>query len=164
MLTPDQKQQARHVLVEYLVRAEQNQPSIHYSQARPISSLGRPPGAGMTTDCSGLCICAFRWADIWCKFPIADPGGYHYSGWGFTGSILSTNKQRRVPLDHKFFIGDMALYGPSLGNTSHVVICRRNGDTMSSVWTSHGSERGPYAVRLLYRRDLLCVVRSASLA
>jgi len=45
-----------------------------------------------------------------------------------------------------------------------VVICRRGGNTMTSLWTSHGSERGPYPVRLLYRSDLLCVVRSESLA
>jgi hypothetical protein len=58
----------------------------------------------------------------------------------------------------------MALFGSSLGNTKHVTICRRNGDTMSSIWTSHGSERGPYATRLRYRSDLLCVVRAESLA
>lgn len=164
MLTATQRSQARHVIQEYLLRAEANQPRWHYSQNRPLSNLGRPPSSEQSCDCSGLCIAAFRWADIWCKFPIADPGGYHYGGWGYTGSILATNKQRRVPLDHKFFIGDMALYGTSLGNTTHVVMCRRGGDTMSSVWTSHGSERGPYSVRLLYRRDLLLVVRGASLA
>ena len=35
---------------------------------------------------------------------------------------------------------------------------------MDSVWTSHGSERGPYATRLNYRSDLLVVVRAESLA
>jgi hypothetical protein len=35
---------------------------------------------------------------------------------------------------------------------------------MQSVWTSHGSERGPYSVRLQYRSDLLVVVRSEALA
>ena len=98
------------------------------------------------------------------RFQVKDPGGYGYSGWGFTGSILATNRRRRVPLDRKFFIGDMALYGPSLSNTRHVTMCRRNGDYMSSVWTSHGHEPGPYATRLGYRGDLLVVVRSESLA
>jgi hypothetical protein len=164
MLTAEQRQQARYVMRRYLERAEANQPRIHYSQARPLTSLGDPPGSVFTTDCSGLTISAFYWADLWCAFPVKDPGGYHYSGWGYTGSILETNRRRRVPLDHKFFIGDMALYGHSLTHTTHVTICRRGGNTMTSVWTSHGSERGPYATRLLYRSDLLVVVRSESLA
>lgn len=163
-MTPSQRQQARYVLRRYLERCEAAQPQIHYSQARPLTSMGDPPGPGFTTDCSGLVISAYYWADLWCAFKVKDPGGYNYSGYGYTGSILSTNRKRRVPLDHKLFIGDMALYGPSLGHTTHVTICRRSGDTMSSVWTSHGSERGPYATRLFYRSDLLCVVRAESLA
>jgi cell wall-associated NlpC family hydrolase len=164
-LAPSQRQQARYVIRRYLERAEANQPRIHYSQFRPLTSLGDPPNSEFTTDCSGLVISAFRWADIWSAgFKVKDPGGYAYSGWGFTGSILSTNRRRRVPLDHKFFIGDMALFGPSLSHTTHVTICRRGGSTMSSIWTSHGSERGPYATRLMYRRDLLLVVRAESLA
>jgi hypothetical protein len=109
-------------------------------------------------------ISAFYWADLWLPYTVKDPGGFGYTGWGWTGSILETNKKRRVPLDRKFFVGDMGLYGTSLARTTHVVVCRRNGDAMSSVWTSHGNEKGPYAVRLNYRRDLLCVVRSEALA
>ena len=163
-MTSEQRQQARYVIRRYLERSEAAQPKIHYSQLRPITSLGDPPASGFTTDCSGLVISAFYWADLWCAFKVKDPGGYGYSGWGFTGSILATNKKRRVPLDHKFFIGDMALFGSSLSYTKHVTICRRGGNTMSSIWTSHGSERGPYPTRLLYRSDLLCVVRAESLA
>jgi hypothetical protein len=163
-LTPDQRKQARYIIRQYLERAEANKPRIHYSQARPLTSLGDPPGSEFTTDCSGLAISAFRWADIWCSFLVKDPGGYMYSGWGYTGSILATNKKRRVPLDRKFFIGDMALYGPSLDRTTHVTICRAGGSYLGSVWTSHGSEGGPYATRLSYRNDLLLVVRSESLA
>lgn len=163
-MTSEQRKAIRGILARYLERCEANQPNIHYSQFRPLTSLGDSPGVGFTTDCSGLVISAFYWADMWLPYKVKDPGGYGYTGWGYTGSILATNKRRRVPLDRKFFVGDMALYGPSLGNTRHVVICRRNGDTQSSVWTSHGSEAGPYAVRLLYRRDLLCVVRAEALA
>ena len=92
-----------------------------------------------------------------------DPGGYGYTGYGNTGSILVENRRRRVPLDRKFFVGDMALYG-TWSDTKHVTICRRNGNTMTSVWTSHGSEAGPYDTRIIYRDDLLCVVRSEALA
>ena len=163
-LTPEQRASARTLIRRYLEKAEGNQPDIHYSQFRPLTSLGDPPTSEFTTDCSGLCISAFYWADLWMVPRIKDPGGYAYQGWGYTGSILETNKTRRIPLDRKFFVGDMALYGPSLGRTAHVTMCRRNGNYMTSIWTSHGSERGPYATRIAYRNDLLCVVRAESLA
>ena len=160
----EQRKHIRTILRVYLEKAEANQPDIHYSQHRPLLSLGKPPSSSsMVTDCSGLVISASYWADIWLPLSYKDPGGYHYSGWGNTGSILATNHKRRVPLDHKFFVGDMALYG-SWNKTKHVTICRKNGDTQSSVWTSHGSERGPYACRLLYRNDLVAVFRAEQLA
>lgn len=163
-MTSDQRKQARFLIRRYLERSEANKGKIHYSQFRPLTSLGDSPTNGFTTDCSGLVISAFYWADLWCAFKVKDPGGYGYTGWGYTGSILSTNKTRRVPLDRTFFIGDMALYGPSFSRTTHVTVCRQGGTMMQSVWTSHGSEAGPYATRLRYRRDLLCVVRSEALA
>jgi len=163
-LTPNQRKQARFVIRRYLEQAEDNKAAIHYSQFRPITCLRDSPTHGFTTDCSGLTIAAHCWADLWCPFPVKDPGGYGYSGWGFTGSILATNRRRRVPLDHTFFIGDMALYGPNLSDTRHVTICRRGGGMMDSIWTSHGSDLGPYPTRIQYRPDLLLVVRSESLA
>lgn len=163
-MTSEQRSAIRTIIRRYLERCEMAKPGIHYSQFRPLTSLGDAPASGFTTDCSGLTISAFYWADMWLPYKVKDPGGYGYTGWGYTGSILETNKKRRVPLDRKFFVGDMALFGSSLGRTSHVTICRRNGDAMSSIWTSHGNEAGPYPTRLRYRRDLLCVVRAESLA
>ena len=110
-MTPDQRQQARFMIRRYLERCEANQPDIHYSQFRPITSLGDPPNSEFTTDCSGHVISAFYWADMWCPFKVKSPGGYGYTGWGYTGSILAENRSRRVPLDRKFFVGDMALFG-----------------------------------------------------
>ena len=162
-MTSEHRAAIRTVIRRYLEKAEANQPDIHYSQFRPLTSLGDSPTSEFYSDCSGLCISAFYWADMWLPYKVTDPGGYGYTGWGNTTSILSTNRKRRVPLDHKFFVGDMALYG-SWAKTKHVTICRRNGDAMSSIWTSHGSERGPYAARLNYRTDLVCVVRAESLA
>jgi hypothetical protein len=146
----------------YLEQCEANQPNIHYSQWRPTDI--HPPSGNWSTDCSGLVINAFHWADMWLPYLVKDPGGYGYTGIGNTTTILSTNRKRVVPLDHKFFVGDMALFGPRLSYTKHVIICRRNGNISTSIWTSHGSERGPYAARLRYRPDLLCVVRAESLA
>jgi hypothetical protein len=164
MMTADQRKQARYVIRRYLERAEANKPDIHYGQFRPLTSLGDSPASEYTTDCSGLVISAFYWADLWCAFPVRDPGGYGYAGWGNTNSILATNRTRRVPLDRQFFVGDMALYGPRLSHTTHVTVCRQGGGILSSTWTSHGSEAGPYATRLRYRSDLLLVVRSEALA
>jgi hypothetical protein len=163
-MTPDQRKQARYIMRLYLERSEANQPRIHYSQFRPITSLGDPPSHGFTTDCSGLVISAYYWADLWCSFKVKDPGGYGYTGIGNTETILTTNKRRRVPATHRYYIGDMALFGPSLGDTRHVTICRKGGTELDSVWTSHGSERGPYPTVLRYRKDLLAVVRSEELA
>ena len=101
---------------------------------------------------------------MWTPWAVEDPGGYNYTGYGNTGSILYTNRRRRVPLDRKFFIGDMVLYGPSFSDTKHVAICRKNGYKDTAIWTSHGSQAGPLPVYMYYRSDVLCVVRSLELA
>jgi hypothetical protein len=163
-MTSDQRLHIRTILKNYIQAAENNRGNWHYSQFRPVTSLGDAPGGTVTTDCSGYCISAFRWADIWLPYLVKDPGGLAYSGYGNTGSILATNRKRRVPLDHRFFIGDMALYGTSLFNTEHVTICKKNGDYNSAIFSSHGSELGPYPTYLRYRPDLLLVVRSEALA
>lgn len=165
-LKPSQKETARDLIATYLRRCEETRTKKHYSQARPMTHLGKPPSAEWTADCSGYATSAFRWADLAMSIKVNDPNGplYNYNGYGYTGTLLANNKTRRIPLDRKFFVGDLALYGPSLSNTTHVCICRRNGEAMTALWSSHGNERGPYPVYLMYRRDLLCVVRTADLA
>lgn len=160
-LTSNQRMVARTLIRNYLIKAEKNKIDIHYSQNRP--TMVSPPTAEFYTDCSGLCINAFHWADLWTKFLVKDPAGYGYTGIGNTTSILATNRKRRVPLDRKFFIGDMALFG-TWSKTTHVIICKKNGDKHSSEWTSHGQEAGPYEVDLFYRGTPLVVVRAESLA
>ena len=162
-LTASQKQISRDLIRRYCERAEANKAQIHYSQHRPMTHLGKSPSREMTCDCSGFATGAYRWADKHTKFGVRDPNGLKYSGAGYTGTLLAHNRSRRVALNRMFRVGDMALYGTSLSNTTHVVICRRSGNAYDSVWTSHGSEAGPYAVKLRYRSDLLCVVRSADL-
>lgn len=163
--TAEQKEAARFLIRRYCERAEENRPDIHYSQARPMTHLGKSPSSEFTCDCSGFATSAFRWADLHTKWRVYDPNGrnFNYNGYGYTGTLLSNNRSRRVPFDRKFYIGDMALYGPSLSNTTHVCICRKNGDADDSLWSSHGNENGPYTVQLKYRRDLLIVVRAEDL-
>lgn len=164
MLSPTEKKVARDIIRRYCERCEANKRTIHYSQARPMRHLGVAPGTPFTTDCSGFVTSAFFWAERYTTFPVRDPNGRGYDGWGYTGTLLVHNVRRRVPLDRNFFfVGDMVLYGSSYSNTKHVAICRKNGSAATSVWTSHGSELGPYPVRIDYRSDVLIVVRSESL-
>ena len=165
-LSPTQKESARFLIRRYLERCEENRGTKHYNQYRPMNHFGKSPSYEWTCDCSGLATSCFRWADLHTQFKLNDPNGqkFNYNGYGYTGTLLANNIKRRVPFDRKFWIGDLALYGPSLSDTRHVAICRKNGDSTKSLWTSHGSERGPYSVYLRYRKDLLCVVRTADLA
>jgi len=167
-MTPTEKKKARRIIRRYLERSEAVRAGIHYSQARPMTHLGVSPEQGYTADCSGYVTGAFKWADKWLPFHVKDPNGRpagsHYDGWGYTGTLLAANARRRVPLNRRFFLGDIALYGPSLSRTGHCTICRQGGDAATSVWSSHGNEAGPYPTRLHYRRDLLVVVRAEALA
>jgi hypothetical protein len=137
-------------LVQYAKDSINNEPKIHYSQARAMTHLGVPPEDGFTADCSGHATSCHYEAG----WPDPNPGN-NYSGWGYTGTIAQNPK-----VSSPYQVGDMALYGDSWGNTTHVVTCYQAGDSSSARWVSHGSEAGPYAVSLWYRSDLLGVVRS----
>lgn len=161
--TPTQKEAIRFLIRRYCERAEDNRSDIHYSQFRPMNHLGKSPSQEFTCDCSGFTTSAYHWANKHTAFKVHDPNGLDYNGYGYTGTLLYHNRSHRVPFDRKFFVGDMALYGPSLGQTTHVTICRKTGKANDSLWTSHGREEGPYPVSLHYRRDLLIVVRGEDL-
>ena len=138
-------------LTDYAKRSINNEPIIHYSQNRPLTSLGVPPEKGFTTDCSGHATSAY----YWCGWP--DPNGNDYNGYGYTGTLVNNPKYT----GSSFQIGDLALYGTSTGNTTHVTTCYAAGNNSTSKWVSHGSESGPYSTALYYRGDLVCVVRPA---
>ena len=123
------------------------------------------PEQRWNTDCSGYVGDGFYWIEHVLGIPIIDPLGYRFAGWGWTGSILETNRNHVVPLDHLFMVGDLALYGESLARTEHVVICRAKGDENTSIWSSNGRPAAPEPVRLLYRgsQNLLGVYRPESL-
>lgn len=162
-MTPTEKQQVRRAITDYCVASEIHTAAIHYSQARPMTHLGKDPRNGFTADCSGHATGCFYWAQQQTGIHVEDPNGRHYNGSGYTGTLLATNRAHPVPSGHVYLVGDLALYGPSLLNTKHVVTCRTRGTALTSVWTSHGSERAPYPVRLRYRSDLLTVLRPRAL-
>lgn len=161
-LTPNEKKKARELMATYMARAIADRADKHYSQHRPMTHLGKSPDAEWDADCSGFDTGVYYWADKWLPFPIDDPNGLRYSGYGYTGTLLSHNWRHKVPEGRRYFVGDLALYGPPTA-TRHTTICRKPGNAATSVWGSFGNEAGPYDVRLHYRRDYLCVVRPWSL-
>jgi hypothetical protein len=127
---------------------------IHYQQIRPIGCFGVAPSSGFTTDCSGHSTCAFYWPRKVTGVAVPDPNGRGYDGYGYTGTLIN-NPSASPP----YQIGDLAIYGPSMSSTSHVVTCYEPGASSDALWLSHGSEEAPYTVALHYRGDLLVVVR-----
>lgn len=162
-LTPNEKRAARRLLKKFLELSETYKSKIHYTQARPFKPYVYPD-VGYRGDCSSYVTQAFAYAyDILDGVPLLDPNGVvHYDGYGYTGTLLATNHGHRVPMDRKFYIGDLAIYG-SYWNTKHVTVCRANGYEADAVWSSHGSEVGPRAEKLHYRGDLVGVYRPTSL-
>jgi hypothetical protein len=154
--TPEDK--VRDSITEYLQRCEDNRWSIHYLQQRPCRSFGRIPESGYSGDCSELAIAAYYWARQHSGVHVPDPSGYSFTGYGNSDTLYQFNRSRKVGMQSGFLVGDIAIYGPSY-RTKHVTICKRAGDLSSAHFTSHGSEVGPYPSTLLYRSDLLAVVR-----
>lgn len=141
-------------IADYCRRCIANEPGWHYSQARPMTHLGRSPEAGGTCDCSGHSTGAYFWGRKVTGVAVPDPNHRGYDGYGYTGSLID-NPKTGAP----YKIGDLAIYGTSPSNTTHVVTCYIEGSSSTARWCSHGSEAGPYAVALGYRSDLLAVVR-----
>jgi hypothetical protein len=146
--------QVRAAITDYCQRSIGNEPKIHYLQERAIQAFGVPPETGFSTDCSGHSTCAYYWARKQTGVAVPDPNGNGYNGYGYTGTLVNNPK-----VQGPYLVGDLALFGPSLSNTTHVVTCYMPGDRLSALWCSHGSEAAPYAVTLDYRTDLLAVVR-----
>jgi hypothetical protein len=151
--------EVRDKIAWYCRRALANEPKIHYQQTRPVKCYGVDPADGFTTDCSGFASSAIYWPKGAGIAEVPDPNGSGWNGYGYTGTLYSTNKSRTQPHNGPFYVGDLALYGTSTSDTTHVTICHVAGDSSSAVWTSHGSEGAPCAVPLYYRGDLVAVVR-----
>ena len=164
LLSPSEKQDARRLLAKFLSQSERFAGRIHYSQRRPFRKQVYPD-QGYSGDCSSYATQAFYYAwDYLDGVPLLDPNGpIEYDGYGWTGTLLSTNRRHRVPLDHKFFVGDIAIFGPDAGDTRHATVCRKNGVEADAIFSSHGTESGPVPTRLRYRRDLIGVYRPVSL-
>lgn len=142
-------------ITDYCKRTVKVEPTWHYSQARPMTHLGRDPDGGGTCDCSGHSTGAYFWARKVTGVAVPDPNHCGYNGSGYTGTLVNNPKVT----DGQYQVGDLAIYGDSPYHTTHVCTCVKDGDRSSSQWCSMGSERAPYMVTLLYRGDLVTVVR-----
>jgi hypothetical protein len=161
---PNSVEDVKAAMTDYLVRSIKSAGKWHYSQARPMSHLGKAPDAEQWADCSGQSTSVYYHAGKKTGLAVPDPNRYcpgfgGFNGYGWTGSLVYAP---RCSAPYK--VGDLALYGASTSSTSHVVTCYRAGDAYSSEWCSNGSEEAPYAVELHYRSDFLCTVRPGLLA
>lgn len=157
-LTSSEKVRARRWQAAYLLATENARDLWGYLQRRKMESLGDDPSKGGRSDCSENCTASFFWVRLKTGLPVEDPNGLGFNGYGYTGTLLAANASRKVPSGRRYYVGDMAIYGHG-STTTHVVTCRKNGHAADAVWTSNGSQAGPYPVRLNYRSDLLAVVR-----
>jgi hypothetical protein len=140
--TPTQKLTIRRVMATYMAACEKNQALIHYSEHRP-TQIGLNPAIGGTTDCSGYFINICYWAQKQTMLFIPDPSGFHYSGYGNTDYIWANNHMHSAPVG-KYLIGDFVIYGrPAWGETVHMMVCKKAGTKLTSLWSSHGEESGP---------------------
>jgi cell wall-associated NlpC family hydrolase len=108
-----------------------NELRIHYVEVRPIP-LGRT--LPLTTDCSGFVTVCYFLAGA------PDPNGRGYDGTGYTGTMLGWLPRTRRGDAQR---GDLVVWGAYPGR--HVAIVLEPGD--DPLLCSHGSERGPLAIR-----------------
>jgi hypothetical protein len=140
----------REAISDFCLRAEAAENVWLYSQRRPYTGLGTAPEEHHINDCSSYVILAYYWARKVTGLPVPDPSGYLYRGYGNTWDDLDGHP--RVTSGN-FLVGDLAHYD------GHVTICRKPGNSSTSVWSSMGSDIGPDGMPLFYRGDFLKVVR-----
>lgn len=123
----------RRAIVAYCHWGIAHEPQIHYAQVRPMP-LGHRHSLPMRTDCSGFATLAY------CDAGAPDPNGLHYSGLGYTGTML---EHGRPVTKAQAKAGDLVIFGAFPGH--HVCVVLEAG--FDPLLASHGSERGPVAVR-----------------
>ena len=161
-LGPTEKKTFREKLRAYCLVAQKYEHLWHYSQQRPYTGLLAPASDTHYNDCSSYVAIAFYKAGRNSGVKVDDPLGYHYSGWGNTGTSYAELKGFPAPKD-KYRIGDVALYLGAGGFGDHMVVCIKAGDGSTSRWSSFGSEGGPVELQLHYRSDLTGVYRPEDL-
>ena len=161
-LTPTEKKNFREQLVRFCLVAQKYDHRWHYTQHRPYTGLGAPASDTHFNDCSSYVAIAFYKAGRNSAVRVDDPLGYHYTGWGNTGSCYTEMKRYPAPKD-KYRVGDVALYLDPGSFSDHMTVCIEEGTGQTSVWSSFGTEAGPDERSLHYRSDLTGVYRPEDL-
>lgn len=161
-LSPNEKKKFRDQLRRFCLVAQKYDHLWHYTQQRPYTGLGSPASDTHYNDCSSYVAISFYKAGRNSGARVDDPLGYHYTGWGNTGSCYTAMKKYPAPKD-KYRVGDVALYLDPGGFGDHMTVCIEDGTGTDSVWSSFGSEAGPDERYLHYRSDLTGVYRPEDL-
>lgn len=111
------------------------------------------PADYVISDCSMSAIQMFRYARDRSGIAVPDPSKQGYSGYGNT--VYYETEHPRV--SGQYLVADLAHYG-DYGESSHVTVCMKAGDSETADWWSFGSEP-PSRRKLYYRSDFLFVVR-----
>ncbi len=157
-MTPTQKTRARAKIAADCKAARANEVRIHYSQARPFHFVDEIGIGWHTFDCSGFIVNVFWGVMDDLRLWLADPSGQRFSGFGNTWSMEQWLREHGKRITTQgFLVGDIVMYD------GHTAICHSKGTASTSNWTSHGSERGPVAVKLHYRDDVVGVWRHPAL-
>jgi hypothetical protein len=154
-LTPDQRASAQHVVAQGARLLLDHANAVHYTEGRArwegIANRlfvrdGRFPTHG---DCSSTATWLL-WNALFAHLGMSDV--VNGEGWrsGFTGTMLQHGK---AVSSNAAQVGDLAIYGNG-GTGQHVAVSLGGGMVFS-----HGSEDGPFKIRLGYRSDLMCVRR-----
>lgn len=139
-LTPAKKLKWRKACTDYCLRAEAARLNRGYSQRRPVIGYGLAPEAIQIDDCSGFASKATYWPSHHTNILVPDPLNGHYLGWGYTGTMEDNPNLYSIPLDHKFFVGDYAIWGPNASDTTHTAVCRTSGTFKTAIFCSHGHQ------------------------
>ncbi len=147
MSTPTEKLHLRSSIAGNCGKATANEPNVHYSQQRPFRFYDNIGVGYVVLDCSGFVIICFWNASHDLKLYVEDPSGQKYSGYGNTWTMEAWLKEhgKHVTEVNGYLVGDIAMYD------GHTTICSRDGNAITSVWTSHGQESGPEPRKLHYR-------------
>jgi len=130
-------------LMDILVRNERR---IHYAQIRPMRTMSIKPGrlrlalyrpGGITMDCSESVTLICHLAGL------RDPNGLHYSGRGFTGTLLEHLEHYEDPSRAR--TGALVVFG---GGTGEHVCMVRHPHASNPMLFSHGTESGPRFIDL----------------
>ncbi|HEY1248642.1 MAG TPA: peptidoglycan-binding domain-containing protein [Nitrososphaera sp.] len=128
----DEHQAIRDKILGYMKWAVANEPSIHYTQMRPMDKLRSPQTLPWYTDCSEFVTTLYCWAGA------PDPNGLNYNGQGYTGTLLDHGISIAI---YNAKVGDVVVWGSWPGH--HTALIYSVNDRNDPDICSHGSDSGP---------------------